>query len=135
MELLSKALTDSVAHARDNEVYVITANLLECATNINHLLPAVKVALSRHHRVVFVVPTPTFRRPKVEQDANAPVTIQSLLDQAQDLRTKELANRLTSSLHRLGARVSLSGEAESIRMVLSETALARNGRVTAAGAR
>ena len=30
MEMLSTAIADSVATARDNEVYVIMANLLEC---------------------------------------------------------------------------------------------------------
>ncbi len=135
MELLSQALADSVAHARDNEVYVIMANLLECATNISHVLPAIKMALARHHRVVFIVPTPTFRRPASSINTDSAVTLQSLLAQAQDLRTKELASRLQTALHRLGARVSLSGEAEAIRLVLSETALARNGRVTTAGAR
>lgn len=135
MEFLSKALAESVAHARDNEVYVITANLLECATNISHLLPAVKMALARHHRVVFIVPTPTFRRPSANLQSDQPVTVESLLNQAQDLRTKELTSRLQSALHRVGARVSLSGEEEAIRMVMAETALARNGRVSQAGAR
>lgn len=134
MELLSKALTDAVATARDNEVYVVMANLLECATNISQLLPAVKMALSRHHRVVFVVPTPTFKRPATVWTPEDPTDVESLLARAEDLRTMELESRLKQSLHRLGARVSLSGESQAIRMVLAETELSRSGRASRAGA-
>lgn len=133
MELLSKALTDAVATARDNEVYVVMANLLECATNISQLLPALKVALSRHHRVVFVVPTPTFRRPAEDWAVDDPTDVESLLARAEDLRTTELQGRLKQSLHRLGARVSLSGESQAIRMILAETELSRSGRASRAG--
>lgn len=135
-QLLSKAITETVATSRDNEVYVIMANLLECATNISYLLPALKMALARHHRVVVVCPTPTFRRPK----ATAPITedsptADSLLTAAEDLRTKELASRLQRELRRIGASMSLSGEEQAIRLILAETQLARNGRVATAGGR
>lgn len=135
-QLLSKAVTETVTMARDNEVYVIMANLLECATNISHLLPALKMALARHHRVVVVCPTPTFRRPKTDvplsQDSPS---AERLLAVAEDLRTKELASRLQRELRRIGASMSLSGEEQAIRMILSETQLARNGRVAMAGGR
>jgi len=136
MEMLSKAITEAVATARDNEVYVVMANLLECATNISYLLPAVKVALARHHRVVVVCPTPTFKRPdpgghELPDDASA----EDLLVHAEDLRTVELAGRLQRALRRIGAQVALSGEANAIRLVLSEAQMARNGRVSTAGVR
>lgn len=132
MEMLSKAMTEAVATARDNEVYVIMANLLECSTNISQLLPAVKAALSRHHRVVFIVPTPNFRRPSA-QDEDLPTDPAGLLERAEEIRTRELQSRLQQTLHRVGARVSLSGEEQAIRMVLAETALTRSGRTSRAG--
>ncbi|MCA9085520.1 MAG: DUF58 domain-containing protein [Planctomycetaceae bacterium] len=133
MQLLSKALTDCVSVARDNEVYVILANLLECATNIAHLMPAVRMALARHHRVIVVCPTPTFRRPQPDSFRQE-VTAENLLKQAEDIRLAELSLRLRRTLCRAGAAVSISGEQQAIRMILSETQLARTGRVSAAGA-
>ncbi|MEZ6130919.1 MAG: DUF58 domain-containing protein [Planctomycetaceae bacterium] len=135
MEMLSKALTQAVGTAKDNEVYVVLANMLECATNISYLLPAVKVALARHHRVIFVSPTPTFRRPARTSDLPEDVTAEELLDRAEDLRTIELASRLQKALRRIGATVALSGEEQAIRMVLSETHMARDGRVSLSGVR
>ena len=128
MEMLSKALTTSVAMARDNEVYVILANLLECATSIDTLVPAVRMALARHHRVVVVCPSPTFRRPP-KHTPLSDVSVEGMLEQAEDIRTRELSQRLRRSLARIGATVSVSGEQQAIRMVLAETELARSGRI------
>lgn len=135
MEMLSKAMTESVAVARDNEVYVVMANLLECATNVSYVLPAVKMALARHHRVVFVCPTPTFRRPPTTLSVSGKPTAEELLAQAEDLRTRELASRLQRSLRRIGATVALSGEQNAIRIVMAETQMARSGRASTAGVR
>ncbi len=135
-QMLSKAISESVSMSRDNEVYVIMANLLECATNISYLMPALKLALARHHRVVVVCPTPTFRRPQsTPLYLHEKPTAEMLLAVAEDLRTKELASRLQRSLRRIGASMTLSGEEQAIRMILSETQLARSGRVSTARAR
>jgi hypothetical protein len=58
-----------------------------------------------------------------------------LFDRAEGLRNRELASRLQRELRRLGATVAFSGEQEAIRMVLTETELARSGRVAFAGVR
>jgi uncharacterized protein (DUF58 family) len=135
MELLGKALTQSVATAKDNEVYVIMANLLECATNISYLLPALKVAMARHHRVVVISPTPSFRRPQKQAELSADPSPEELLARADELRTLELGARLQRALRRIGVSVSLSGEDSAIRMVLAETQMARDGRVSLSGVR
>ena len=135
MELFGKAITESVAKAKDNEVYVVMANLLESATNISHVLPSVKIALARHHRVIFVCPTPRFRRPGQLTEVSDTPTAEELLARAEDLRAQELAARLKRALRRIGASAALSGEEEAIRLVLAETNLARSGRVSFAGAR
>ena len=134
MELLGKAVSRSVLQARDNEVYVIFANLLECATNISRLLPALKMAVARHHRVMIVCPTATFRRPDAMPEMDENSTTADMLLRAEQLRTQELSNRLTRSLRRIGATCSLSGQEQAIPMILSETELARSGRTRVAGA-
>lgn len=137
MELFSKAISEAVSAAKDNEVYVVMANLIECATNISYVLPAVKMALARHHRVIFVCPTATFRRPGQLADDNSSAQLDAdhLLERAEDLRQQELTARLKRALRRVGASVAVSGENEAIRLVLAETNLARSGRVSTAGVR
>ena len=66
MHILSEAMAKAIAHARDNEVFVVLADLLSCAPNLNQLLRVVKLALAKHHRVAFVCPTTTFLRPEPE---------------------------------------------------------------------
>jgi len=135
IEMLSRAITTAVAQARDNEVFVVLADLLECAPGISHLLPAVKLALARHHRVAFVCPTPAFKRPTVESTEIHSPDAEDLLLAAEQTRTRELSLRLQRDLRRIGATVSFAGEQNAIRLVLSEMEIARTGRVSVSGGR
>jgi len=135
MEMLSHAMTSSVLKARDNEVFVVLADLLECAHSIAHLLPAVKMILARHHRIAFVCPTPTFKRPTATSAEIASSDPDALLFAAEQTRTRDLATRLQKDLRRLGAGVSFSGEQNAIQLVLSEMKIARTGRVGTRGGR
>lgn len=135
MEILSTALTRSVSQARDNEVFVVLADLLECVPGLPHLMPAVKLALARHHRVAFACPSPTFVRPTEKSAGFRSTSADDLLLAAEQIRTRELAGRLQYELRRLGATVSISGESNAIGLVLSEMAIARTGRLAAGGVR
>ncbi|MEZ6034114.1 MAG: DUF58 domain-containing protein [Planctomycetaceae bacterium] len=135
MEMLSTALTRGVTQARDNEVFVVLADLLECVPGLPHLMPAVKLALARHHRVAFVCPSPTFVRPTEKSTALRSTSAEDLLLAAEQTRTRELAGRLQYELRRIGATVSISGEANAIGLVLSEMAIARTGRLAVGGVR
>ena len=128
MEMLSQALTTSVMLARDNEVFVVLADLIECASSISHLLPAVKMVLARHHRIAFVCPTPTFKRPTPASTELTSTAAEDLLFAAEQTRTRDLSTRLQRDLRRLGATVAFAGEANAIQLVLSEMQLARSGR-------
>jgi uncharacterized protein (DUF58 family) len=133
MEILSAALSRAVAQARDNEVFVILADLLECVPSLSHLMPAIKMALARHHRVAIVCPSPTFLRPTEESTQIRSLTAEDLLLAAEQTRTRELAARLQFELRRTGAAVAISGEANAIQLVLSQMSIARTGRVAAGG--
>lgn len=135
MQILSSALTRAVSQARDNEVFVVLADLLECVPSLSHLMPAVKMALARHHRVAFVCPSPTFIRPTAESTVIRSLSAEDLLLAAEQIRMRELAARLQYELRRIGATVSISGESSAIHLVLSQMALARTGRVAAGGVR
>lgn len=135
MEMLSTGLTRAVSQARDNEVFVVFADLLECVPGLPHLMPAVKLALARHHRVAFVCPSPTFLRPTAQSTGFRSGSADDLLLAAEQTRTRELASRLQYELRRIGAAVSISGESNAIGLVLSEMAIARTGRLAAGGVR
>lgn len=135
MEILSSALARAVSQARDNEVFVVLADLLECVPSLSHLMPAVKMALARHHRVAFVCPSTTFLRPTVESTLIRSLSAEDLLLAAEQTRMRDLAARLQYELRRAGATVSISGESNAIHLVLSEMAIARTGRLAAGGIR
>jgi len=158
IRLLSESLLKGVSRARDNEVFVILADLLESRNELDELLPAVKMALGRHHRVAFVCPSPTFRRPsKNDRDSlNTTLSqddsvrrstadlkafalsldrdnIDELVRSAENIQLRQQVSMLRRELRRLGATVTCSGEKEAIRMILSEMELARTGRSVSVG--
>ena len=135
MNLLSDSLVKAVSHARDNEVFVVLANLLGHASDIQQLLPAVKMALGRHHRVAFVCPSPTFRRPTTASTIHKSNSIDDLMAAAEQIQMREQVAKLHRELRRLGATVTCSGEQQAIHLVLSEMELARSGRIVAGGPR
>ena len=135
MNLLSDSLVKAVSHARDNEVFVVLADLLEHASHIKQLLPAVKMALGRHHRVAFVCPSPTFRRPTTASTIHKSNSIDDLMAAAEQIQMRDNVAKLHRKLRRLGATVTCSGEQEAIHLVLSEMEIARSGRIVAGGLR
>jgi hypothetical protein len=57
-EVLAAALLRAVARARDNELFVILADLAELGPAVAPVVRAVRVARSRHHHVLVIVPWP-----------------------------------------------------------------------------
>jgi hypothetical protein len=56
IDVLARALLRSVAHGRDNELFVILADLFELQDHIDPLIRAVRVACARHHQVLIICP-------------------------------------------------------------------------------
>jgi uncharacterized protein (DUF58 family) len=135
MQLLSQSLMVATTHARDNEVFVILADLLDCAPAISHLLPAIRMARARHHRIVIACPTPTFVRPTAASLEVASDSVTGLLRAAEQARARDLSLQLQKELRRCGAMLAMTGEQNAIRLVLSEMELARTGRLSASGSR
>ncbi|MDY3557804.1 DUF58 domain-containing protein [Gemmata sp. JC673] len=57
-EVLGSALIRAVSRARDNELYVILADLAELGPDIEPLVKACRVARARRHHVMVIVPWP-----------------------------------------------------------------------------
>jgi uncharacterized protein (DUF58 family) len=135
MHILGEAMGNAIAHARDNEVFVVLADLLSCAPNLNQLLRVVKVALAKHHRVAFVCPTTTFLRPGSAIIEPKSGSIHDLMLAAEQARVRDLAAQMKRELVRLGIAVSFAGERKAIQMIIAEMGLARDGRTLVQGGR
>lgn len=130
LQVIRDALLRAIAHAHDNEVFVIFVDLLSCAANLTPLKQAVKLAIAKHHRVALVVPTTTFLRPKSEQIIPTSDSIEDLLLAAEKTRVRDLAYDLKRELVRVGAAVSFTGEQSAIQMVIAEMDRACDGRTS-----
>lgn len=129
MEMLTGILRGLTARARDNEVFLILGDLLENAHSISHLLPVLRMARGRHHRIAVACPAPTFRRPGREFELGADISTEALLLAAEQTRTQDLTAMLQHELRRLSIPAAITGEAEAVRLVLNELEIARSGRM------
>lgn len=57
-EVLSDAMIRAVGRARDNELYVVLADLAELGADLAPVVKAARVARARHHHVLVIVPWP-----------------------------------------------------------------------------
>jgi hypothetical protein len=69
VEVLAAALLRAVGKGHDNELFILLSDLLELPDRLDPLLRAVKVALSRHHRVLLICPWPPGIAPPPEGGA------------------------------------------------------------------
>lgn len=130
MTQLADSILSAIGHARDNEVFVVMSDLLNCTSILEFLIPAIKLAIAKHHRVSFVCPTTTFRRPSRSDtsDFSGNWSTDDLLFVAEQARLQIKKEQLQRELHRCGASVSLSGEKNAIRLIMAELEAARTGR-------
>ncbi len=130
MANLGKCILSAVGHARDNEVIVVMSDLLNCVGILEFVLPAVKLAIAKHHRVSFVCPTSTFLRPSrgIAVDFSRENSAEELLLIAEQARLRIQAEQLQRELHWCGASLSLSGEKNAIHLIMSELDAVKSGQ-------
>jgi uncharacterized protein (DUF58 family) len=56
--VLGRALIEAVGRGRDNELFVLLADVLELDEHLEPLVQAMRVALGRHHQVILISPWP-----------------------------------------------------------------------------
>ncbi len=130
--ILANALTQSVGRARDNELYIILADLLELGADIQPLVNAAKVARARHHQVLVIlpwppdVPAPNAQVPKATQDdAKIATVVQSVLI----ARYHRNFAALRSALAKSGATVVRVDSGDPVRLVLERLDQLRGARI------
>jgi len=144
-ELLTKALLSAIANARDNEVFVVIAELLGNSLSpdpkttppsknfLDEFMDAVVVAKAKHHRIAVICPSPTFLRPKPMSIGIQAESVEELRLAAEHVRLRELALPLKRRLTKLGVPMAITGETKAMQTVLSEIAIARSGRLVGQG--
>ncbi len=119
--VLASALLRAVGRGRDNELFVLLVDLLELDESLDPLLKAVRVAVSRHHQVVVVVPWPTGMRPpsdEPEEDDDLTGTVHALLGRATTRRFHRAYHRLRRTFTRLGVQVVCAVGEEPVPLIL-----------------
>jgi uncharacterized protein (DUF58 family) len=133
--VLADALIRAVGKGRDNELFVLLADLLELDDALDPLLRAVRVALGRHHQVVLICPWPpglalptlpagraaTVRERQAHHSLTvaAPMDNRTLWDQVTTQRFHLAYQRLRRTFARMGVAVLCAAEDEPIPLVLS----------------
>ncbi len=81
VSVLAAALVRAVGKGHDNELFVLLADLLELDDQLDPLLKAVRLAMSRKHQVLLVCPWPPGIEPPTERGAGRKRGSASLSDE------------------------------------------------------
>jgi len=132
MENFTQAILRSVSRGRDNEVFVVLADLLDHAGNLGRLTHAVSVAAARHHRVIVICPWPDWLGPRTAPIAplEQRLSAEQMLYEGERTRLTEAAAALSRTLHRAGASVAFASDPKVTQLVLTQADLVRSGRAS-----
>ncbi|MFK7819863.1 MAG: DUF58 domain-containing protein [Planctomycetaceae bacterium] len=131
--VLADALTRSIATSRDNEVFVLIADLIDHHGSLGRLRDSIRMARARHHRVVVICPWPA--PVSAEKLETLPDDAIELTQRSEALRLENAAEQLRSELRRMQVPFAMATEGRSVRMVLAEAGMARDGRTAGVGVR
>lgn len=127
--VLATALVRAVTRGRDNELFVLLADLLELDDQLDLLLRAVKMALGRHHQVIVVCPWPPgVPVPEDEGGGNAVAWVEPLqpgaptvaarLSKVTTLRFHAAYRRFRRTFGRLGVQVICAASEQPVALIL-----------------
>jgi uncharacterized protein (DUF58 family) len=118
--ILASALLRAVGRGRDNELFVLLADLLELDGALEPLLKAVRVAVGRHHQVMLVVPWPSGMRPPAEEPAEEEWNdrLPIVLGRAATRRFHHAYYRVRRTFARLGVQVICAIHEEPAALIL-----------------
>ncbi|MFO0911723.1 MAG: DUF58 domain-containing protein [Pirellulales bacterium] len=140
---LARLVTHAVAHARDNELLVLMADLADLEDRLAGLEQAVKLAVARHHRVILLTAWPPDTPTKLAGPLDAAQSTPDLMTLgdpyrfAQFARQTELARRTTllESLRQRFGRFRVPVVAATLddapQLILQQAELLRAGRSVA----
>lgn len=129
--VLASAMVQAVVGARDNELYVVLADLAELADRLDPLVAAVKLARAKHHQVIVLVHWPAEVPPPApdEKPDRRPVKLADVVRAAVVGRYHRGFAAGRAALTRAGALVVRVGDDDPIRVVLDRLDRLRGVRV------
>ena len=123
LDVLAKALLNSVLRGRDNELFVLLVDFLETGPHLEKVLRAVRIALSRHHQVLVICPwppgvdVPARTKNKRRRQKSLP-SLPELLARASTLRLHQAYAHVQQAFARLGVPVLAAPEDEAVGIIL-----------------
>jgi hypothetical protein len=123
VDVLARALLAAVSRGKDNELFVLCADLLEAGAELHGLERAVCVARARHHQVVLICPWPAaIPLPQAEVPVpsrlSARTALPALLLQASTARLHQGFAHLRQTFARLGVRVLCAADQDTVGLIL-----------------
>jgi hypothetical protein len=124
VDVLARALLQSVGKGHDNELFVLLADLIELSDRLGPLLQAVRVALARHHRVMVVCPWPPgLPPPGAVEDSPSPlpppgIGVGPALRRTTAARFHRAFAELRQTFGRMGVPVICAASGEPVRLIL-----------------
>jgi hypothetical protein len=126
IDVLSAALLNAVGKGRDNELFVLLADLLELDDRLGPLLAAVQVAVARHHKVLVVCPWPEGLQPPGRDDEVPALSYRELLRLPLDTvlrrvnvtRYHRAFRKLRRTFGKLGVPVLCAAAADSVQLII-----------------
>lgn len=125
---VSRTLIRAMSRARDNELYVILADLLDVTDSLHPLICAVKLACSRHHHVLVIVAWPEDIPIHGHKSDCGSHSIQDAVRRAVIDGTHRRYDKLRRVLTRSGAIVLRLADRGNIHTVLDELDRLRGAR-------
>lgn len=122
IDVAARALSRALTHGRDNELFVLMIDLLECASRLGPLRRAVRAALSRHHHVLIICPWPAgLAAPDELNGAADPPSLSSdPLEEHDRRRFRNAYARLRDDLASAGAKIVIARVDAAVPVVLRE---------------
>ncbi len=133
VSVLADAIVRSVGVARDNELYVILADLVELNGHLDRLLAAVRAARARHHQVLVLLPWPADVPPpndlREKRDRGARLTITKLVEDALIDGYLSKFDAVRTALVKSGANVFRFDEDDPVQLILQRLEQIRGARI------
>lgn len=131
VEVLADQLVRSVTRARDNELYVILADLLGVSDQLKPVVQTVQMARARHHQIVVLIPWPADVPPPDGEAEESPqqLKIGTLVRSVMIARYHKAYAQLRSSLTRAGALVVRVEDGDPVQLILDRLDRLRGVRV------
>jgi hypothetical protein len=136
IKTLSRAMHYVTARGRDNELYVIMADLIELDEYLDPLLKSVKVAIGRHHQVLVICPwmpeipppskdfgeEPSEKelRKQMKKEVRRPNQLSGQLLTETMIRYHQAFYRVRRAFARMGVVLIRADEGEPVRLILNK---------------